>query len=435
MWFYCREHQVAFAGIQQFGGHWLSFHKGEPRPPREDIEVDVPPAGTRLEEAKAPKAPRALRRPEGMTPAETPAETPAGGRTRAKTPVDETPPDDEAERLGRMLVGIGCPPAISQLIVRGARVFPILLAHPANLAAHLDGHLPANLKRMRDMLVYQFFQDKMEPEGPAPDAPMWVIPNRNGPQHSGMQPAWTFPPNSRRSNGWEPDWSNSPQWRQAREEEPPEDPRVTALTKSLESALGALEEERAERRREEVARREQEREQAQEDRLQELQDSFDDRFDKMTELIQSLQANSQDVRATAELSEFGVLKGELTAIRTKLEDEKTARLQDTIDTLKTEVAKVQARVDQGPGTSSKSTEDLISQAIPSVMDRVEEVGRTAKEELGGIRHILESGRLPTLVAPGPLAAAAPVDAPVVAAARNMAATKTLEDEILNLVNA
>ena len=78
----------------------------------------------------------------------------------------------------------------------------------------------------------------------------------------------------------------------------------------------------------------------------------------MMEVIQGLQASSQDVRTTAEQSEYSLLKGELSAIRTKLEDEKTARLQDTIDTLKTEVAKVQAKIDQGPGTSSKSTEDL-----------------------------------------------------------------------------
>ena len=438
MYFYCRQHQVAYATRNQLNGHWLNSHQGEPRPVQGENEVDQVPPGTRMVEPPDPRPPRVRRRPEGMAPAETPAadNPPAAATAAAATALLDTPSVDEAARLERMLVGIGCPTAICQLIVRGARVFPILLAHPANLATHLDGHLPPNLKRMRDMLVYQFFQDKMEPEGPAPDAPMFVIPNRNGPPQGAMQPAWTFPSNNPRSNGWEQSWNNAPQWRQAKEEAPPEDPGITALKSSLQSALDALEEERAERRREEAARREQEREQAQEDRLQDLQDSFDERFDKMMEVIQGLQASSQDVRTTAEQSEYSLLKGELSAIRTKLEDEKTARLQDTIDTLKTEVAKVQAKIDQGPGTSSKSTEDLISQAIPSVMDRVEEVGKTVKEELGGMRHVLESGRLPSLVPPGPLPqSAAATDSPVVAAARNMAATKTLEDEILNLVNS
>ena len=424
--YYCPDHKVACLEARQFDGHWLGAHKGTTKPSAEEFQVDEVPEGATMMESKKPKAPPVLT-PVGQSREERVAPS------HHNTPPDEIPLADDAARLDRMLAGIGCPQDKRQTIVGGVTVFPMLLQHPANLANHLAAHLPANLKPMQTLLVYQFFQDQGDPDSAVPDSPMWYPP-RGAPTRSGSQPFWLHSPQwgNPQAARWGPDfggWDDSPE-RRGREEEAQEDPRVKALSDKLDAALKVQEEERAERRREEAERKEREREAAQAANLKTLKDSFTAQIDQIMEKLQKLQEASQNGRTSAEQSDLKDVRERLAAVSSQLEDQKTARLQDSIDSVKGLVTSLQARIDQGPG--GKTTEDLIGAALPSVMDRIEEVGATVKEEMGGLRKAVQAGQMPVLVAPSPLAA--PAAAPAVEAAQKMAAVRALDEKVLALTN-
>ena len=435
--YYCAAHEVAYSEARQWTGHWLHAHPDEPRPKADTVFVEQVPEGTKIADPPKPKEPRTPREP---TPGAGPSTPPPAAPQRpvaepvARVSAPALDGDDEGAHLDQLLIGIGVPLLNRQAIVTGYRSFGQISQNPYNLTNFINTHIPPKLRGLLPLVIQEMFPGtNQEPQ----DSPYFYPAqgqgySRSSPQfwpghRPGYPAAW---PDERFA--YDPRYSRpAPQGL-----EPEASPIVLALQKQVDilakqsdGILGELQAERAERAKEQQEQREKDRDAALQAQISAVALKVDSTFKEMTDMVKGLGDQLQRGNADTATSHTQQLVEEVGALKDAIASQREERLQATVDALRGELVTVSQKLNAEP--TGKTTEDLISAAIPVLGARLENLGSGIKDELKGIREQAGQGKLPNLTLPNPpQAPPKPASNNPVEAAQQIAGFRAVEDRIM-----
>lgn len=415
--FYCAEHLVAFETPRQWSGHCLHAHPDGPRPKAEDVATEQVPEGTKIVAAPAGR-PRATREPPPPRDHDdrTPLPPPPG------TPAYE---DEDETHLDQLLDGIGVPQAQRQTIVKGWRIFPVLRMHPGNLENHILGIVGPKFRGQVRLVVDAMFPGNEEEVS----APQYMYGrssyDRRAPEY------WM----GRRPAPYQRPWDTEPPpYTSYYRPPPPADnaeanPQMVALQKQLDGIIAEQQAERAERAKEKQEQQQKDRDAAWQGQLNAVVTKVDDTFREFSDLVKGLGTQIQAGKTDVATSHTQQLVEKVEALQTTLASDREERLVTTVESLRSELAVVHQKLNAEP--TGKTTEDLISSAIPLLGGKIDALGTAVKGELKEIREQAADGKLPTLTPPTPPGAGKPGDqVDPVKTAQNIAGARAIEDEIL-----
>lgn len=420
--YYCAVHKVAFETPKQWAGHCVAVHLGEPRVKAKDAFVEQVPEGTEIVRPQ-PRRPDHRR----QAPADDPsADSTDPIETRVPTDMMEFTSqyqDEEEGRLDEALEGIGATPVERQTVVKGWRRFPVLHQHPHNLETYILGILGPKKRQSVGLVVHTMFPGA---EQEVPDTP-YVYAGHNGPGQMyfpGQQPQypqqWGQAPYVVYNQSGRPSTSNGEA-----------NPEVVALQKQVDGILGELQAERAERAREKQDRDAKDRDATWQAQLNAVTAKVDGTFKDLSTLLQGLHDQVQKGHSEVEASHTQQLAEKVTTLAETIASQREAALLTSVDAVHKELAAVQQKLSAEP--IGKTTEDLISQGAPLLMERLDSLGTMIGGELKGIRAQAGAGQLPGLAPPNPVSpgrtpgAASPVET-----AQQIAGARQIEDDILRL---
>ena len=429
--YYCAAHQVAYPEARQFQGHFLHAHPGEERPPSDTVFVEQVPEGTEI--AGPPKGRRTPRKPAPADPAGTGSTTPPAATP--PRPVDEPvarvrvpafDDDDEGARLDRLLIGIGVPLLNRQAIVTGYRSFGQISENPYNLTNFINTHIPPKLRGLLPLVIQEMFPGT---EQAPQDAPFFYPPQgqfRPPPQfYPGQRPVyqtrWADD-----SFAYDPRYTRpAPQGYAGPEEVNPE---IAALKKQNADILEELKANREERAQERAEQREKERDAAFQGQINALGGKLDGVFTEVSTMVKGLTDQIQRGHTEGEASHTQQLADKVTTLTEKIADQREVQLQSTVDALRGELGEVRQKLNAEP--TGKTTEDLLSQAIPLALSEARNIGATVTTELQGIRQQAADGKLPNLSVPN--AGKTGDLADPMKTAQQIAGARAVEDKVLAL---
>ncbi|MDP2662018.1 MAG: hypothetical protein Q8R28_14940 [Dehalococcoidia bacterium] len=371
MYYVCDEHQRAWEEKKSARGHWNFFHKGEKVDDIDTFLQEAVPEGYTL--APAPGGGR----DEGGEGEDLEAPAPRARSTRSSTTKPLTmPKDPDAAHLHKRLMAIGVRQEEVDIITRGYAEIEYLRADPNALADWLDTHVSdRKLKRWIPTVVHDMMQltahDQraayFPPGGPpgGTQPPFYYPPAPNPYEHPygyptaprgypyapPAPPPWYYPPAAPTATAAEPDEATQA--------------ALASLNETVQTLGGQLQRERQERlkEREENERKERER-------------HVEQRMDKLEDLIK--EAVSQ--RKPDDTPKYDPILEELRAMRADMTSQQTAALNARLEAIAQDV-----RASKGQSVG-RTTEDLVSEILPTAGDRVDRLGDRVVGELRGLRE-------------------------------------------------
>jgi uncharacterized protein YoxC len=208
-------------------------------------------------------------------------------------------------------------------------------------------------------------------------------------------------------------------------------PLVLALQKQVDGILGELQAERTERAKEKEEQRQKERDAALQGQINAVAGKVDSALIEISGVVKGLTEQIQRGYTEGETSRTQQLAEKVDTLTETIASQREAHLQSTVDGLRGELGEVRQKLNAEP--TGKTTEDLISQAVPLALQKLDSLGDTVKGELQGIRQQAADGKLPSLTPPTLPGAGRPGEpADPVKAAQQIAGARALEDELLTL---
>jgi hypothetical protein len=204
---------------------------------------------------------------------------------------------------------------------------------------------------------------------------------------------------------------------------------VTALQEQNKLILAELKETREEAERDRRERLEEQKQAQIDGKFAALQGEIAQLGRDLAGIVSFFREETSKGRQAVETSATDKLSGEITSLRERIESEKDSRFEAALENLQGEKTKLENSIESlrtavAAGQTGKTTEDLVSQVAPLIIDKVDNVGNTVKGELAGIREAITDGKGPAVAFPRPKAQ------DLVQDARKIAEARGLEREIL-----
>lgn len=431
MYYYCAAHTIAYEKARQLQGHWLREHPGEPRPLSDTTFVEQVPEGTKIADPpKGRRAPReaAPREPGPRANPAAPQPTVPLKTVGEPAVVRVGPPaldgDDEGAHLDQLLIGIGVPLLNRQAIVTGYRSFEQISQNPYNLTSFITTHLPTKLRSLLPLVIQEMFPG--EQEDPAP--------HYFGQAHRQFREGFQYWPGQRPP--YQPDWARESYAYDPRYTRPmplsetaEPNPQVVALEKKVDVILGELQAERAARAKEQEEQRDKDRDAALLNQINAVATKLEGSLVGIAGVVKTLGDQFTRGQTDGERSHSQLLAEKVETLSQTITNEREATLKNTVEALRGELVTVSQKLSAEP--TGKTTEDLISSALPILGARLESLGTGIKDELKGLREQAGKGQLPNLSLPNARASTDnPASTDPLKVAQQIAGARAVEDRIM-----